>query len=511
MNKRFPLQVRLIGLMQNKKEKTYLASVLWSDQNDVIVYRTFTEFKKLHKAIVKKYPLEAGRIRKSDRILPKFQDISRRERRHAQVNKSVLRIGMLQEYCDRLLICCTKIAGDQDLTQFFLATKQDLSPSFSSDSVIIMPSAVEKRRETLRRSAKTSAQSITQPVTSENYKCISSYETKDTKNKSFKVLEGEIVDVIAKNSSGWWLVENDEKQLAWFPAPYLKKCFGCVPSNASIIETSECQYYVVKSYEAKDEDELSMHVGAMVEVLKKSSDGWWLIRYDGKSGYVPSLYLQPYKNPHSKLQILTKPARYASTPNLITRAENPSMLSSKVKFNFHTSQAINSFSPSKIPSDDSGLYEQKSKSSTSLPDDVVSGDELSLHNSDESDSSRASLDDNTSADGSDKLQLSEVSSLQDSYHILKGSHNMSRLFEQNQNVAPQIKPKNLNDSEVKKLELKFSPVASASENIPVKNMTPKIPPRPHRQEILSRCTTFTKNMVLRSQNISDLKTSQTNY
>lgn len=24
--------------------------------------------------------------------------------------------------------------------------------------------------------------------------------------------------------SGWWLVENEEKRLAWFPAPYLQLC-----------------------------------------------------------------------------------------------------------------------------------------------------------------------------------------------------------------------------------------------------------------------------------------------
>lgn len=26
--------------------------------------------------------------------------------------------------------------------------------------------------------------------------------------------------------SGWWLVENEDKRLAWFPAPYLKLCDG---------------------------------------------------------------------------------------------------------------------------------------------------------------------------------------------------------------------------------------------------------------------------------------------
>ncbi|XP_078414789.1 NADPH oxidase organizer 1-like [Cetorhinus maximus] len=500
MNKRFPLQVRIIGLMQHKKQKTYLASVLWSDQNDVIVYRAFTEFKKLHKTVVRKYPLEAGRIKKSDRILPKFQDISRRERRQAGVSKSVLRIGMLQDYCDRLLTCCTKVSGDQDVIQFFLATNHDLGPSFPSDSVIIMPSAVEKRRESLRLSSTASAQSITQPVASENYKCIASYETKDTKNKPFKALEGEIVDVIAKNSSGWWLVENDEKQLAWFPAPYLKKCLACVTSRTSIIEAGECQYYAVKSYEAKDEDELSMHVGVIVQVLKKSSDGWWLIRYDGKSGYIPSLYLQPYKNPHSKLQILTEPVRYASTPNLITEADNLPMLSNNIKLNLHRNQAYNYLSRTKIIGDNVGLDKQKSKSSSCLNDESLSGDELSLHNSDGSDSRPGSLCDDTSmsTDSSGKSQLSEDSRLLESYHILKGSDNMSRLFEKKQTADSQSKPEDLNNSGVKKVDLRLSPEASTSERIPVKNLIPKIPPRPQRQEILSRCTTFTKNMALRS-------------
>ncbi|XP_067912908.1 NADPH oxidase organizer 1-like [Heterodontus francisci] len=500
--KRFPLQVRIIGLMQHKKQKTYLASVLWSDQNDVIVYRAFEEFKKLHRTIVKKFPLEAGRIKKSDRILPKFQDISRRERRQAQVSKSVLRIGMLEEYCDRLLRSSAKIAEDQDISQFFLPTSHDLAPSFPSDSVIVMPSAVEKRKDSWRRSGKTYAQSITQPVSSENYKTIASYETKDTKNKPFKVAENEIVDVIAKNSSGWWLVENDEKQLAWFPAPYLKKCLNSAPSETSTIETGECQYYAVKGHEAKDEDELSLPVGVIVEVLKKSSDGWWLIRYDGQSGYVPSLYLQPYKNPHSKLQILTKPARYNSTPNLITDSGNPPMLLNKVQLNLDRNQANNYHLSTEIIGDNIGLYLQKSKSANCLTDNSMFGDELSLPNSDESEG--LSDDASLSTDSFSKPHLPEDSSFPDSYHILQGSENVSRLFERNQTVASQSKSENLNDSGVT-----FKPVVPTSESNSVTNLIPKIPPRPQRQEILSRCTTLTKNMVNRSQNISNFKSSET--
>ena len=28
------------------------------------------------------------------------------------------------------------------------------------------------------------------------------------------------------SSPGWWLVENENKLLAWFPAPYLELCDG---------------------------------------------------------------------------------------------------------------------------------------------------------------------------------------------------------------------------------------------------------------------------------------------
>ncbi|XP_067859747.1 NADPH oxidase organizer 1-like [Heptranchias perlo] len=515
MDKRFPLHVRIIGYMQHKKQKTFLASVLWSDQNDVIVYRTFEEFKKLHRAIVKKFPLEAGCIKKSDRILPKFEDISRKERRQTRVSKSVLRIRMLEKYCNHLLSTSAKISKDQAVSQFFLLTNKDLAPSFPSDSIIIMPSAVEQKEDTWRRTSRTNAQSITQPVASENYTCIAPYETKDTKNKPFRVEKDEIVDVVTKNSSGWWLVENDEKQLAWFPAPYLKTCLNSAPSGASNInnETDECQYYAVKSYEATDGDELSMHVGVIVEVLKKSSDGWWLIRYNGQSGYVPSLYLQPYNNPHSKFQILTKADRYTSTPNLIMAARSPRTQSNNVQLNSHRYEANNYLSSTEILGANNGLYMQKSRSTNCLSDETIEEDQLSLPNSDESESRSESLSDDISLStvSSGKSGLSEDITLSDSYIIRASTNVVSGQVEKNQMVASQSKTKNLIDSGVEAVGLKHSPEPSAGGSSTVTNLIPKIPPRPQRQEILSRCTTFTKNMVLRYQNDFDFIDSERKF
>lgn len=38
-------------------------------------------------------------------------------------------------------------------------------------------------------------------------------------------------------------------------------------------------YTAVKSYKATKDDEISVTIGSVVEVLQKSQNGWWLIRY----------------------------------------------------------------------------------------------------------------------------------------------------------------------------------------------------------------------------------------
>lgn len=38
-------------------------------------------------------------------------------------------------------------------------------------------------------------------------------------------------------------------------------------------------YCAVRSYSTKKDDEVSVPIGSVVEVLQKSDDGWWLIRY----------------------------------------------------------------------------------------------------------------------------------------------------------------------------------------------------------------------------------------
>lgn len=66
-------------------------------------------------------------------------------------------------------------------------------------SIIIMPSEFgdEKKKQLTQPSP-----SITYPVASQTYRCIETYETKDTKNRPFKVAKGEIVEVLIKDMTG---------------------------------------------------------------------------------------------------------------------------------------------------------------------------------------------------------------------------------------------------------------------------------------------------------------------
>ena len=43
---------------------------------------------------------------------------------------------------------------------------------------------------------------VTQPFVTETYRCVAPYETKDTKNKPFKVAVNEKVDVLIKDKAG---------------------------------------------------------------------------------------------------------------------------------------------------------------------------------------------------------------------------------------------------------------------------------------------------------------------
>uniref|UniRef100_A0A672UEL9 NADPH oxidase organizer 1 n=1 Tax=Strigops habroptila TaxID=2489341 RepID=A0A672UEL9_STRHB len=216
---RYPVDVKAVGLMQCRKQKNYMMFVSWSDQTNILIYRTFEDFKRFHKELKRKFPIESGSLKKSDRTLPRFKEplLSGKPDRCLEILK------LLETYSQELLKTAAKISQGEDVIQFFKAQTQDLDPSFPENSVVIMPSDIggEKKAQPQRRQQQPSC--ITWPQASQSYRCIETFETKDTKNKTFKVTKKEIVEVLIKDMTGWWLVENADKQIAWFPASYLEE------------------------------------------------------------------------------------------------------------------------------------------------------------------------------------------------------------------------------------------------------------------------------------------------
>ncbi|XP_041257532.1 NADPH oxidase organizer 1 [Onychostruthus taczanowskii] len=420
--------------------------VSWSDQNNILIYRTFEDFKKFHKELKRKFPTESGSLRS----LPRFKGITMQQRKGGKLNRCLEILKLLETYSQELLKTDVKISRGEEVNQFFKAQTQDLDPSFPENSVVIMPSV-------FRREKSPQPLSITLPQASQSYHCIEAFETKDTKNKPFTVAQKEIVEVLIKDMTGWWLVENADKQIAWFPASYLEELDACEDIQDAFSSDEEGSlYFVVQAYEAQKADELSLNQGVVVEVLRTSHNGWWLIRYNGCTGYMPSLCLRPYQNPHHKLQTMLSCGLPACTPGLSSpQPRGPA-------------RAEHGGSPS--------------SRSRSLPR-ASSTPELDLGSDGSSLSSPSSSAWKTDLSRS----LPEV-------EPAKSSPGPSRGPATHSGKSPHLSARDRNDSGFVESSAAELPLADPGLAAGV----PKVPARPSAQEILQRCSTVTKRAVQQS-------------
>ncbi|XP_058650002.1 NADPH oxidase organizer 1b isoform X2 [Onychostoma macrolepis] len=439
---RFPVDVRLIGVMKKDKDTKFMTSVLWSDQTELIVYRSFRDFKTLHRQLKKKFPVE-NHFRKEDRVLPRFgAQFMVSSFQLKGLDKSVSRLRYLGKYCSNLLQCDTTVSHSTEVIQFFLPTEQELRPEYTQNSVMILQSDNINRGGPDLANKNLSNGNVTQPFVSKTYRCVAPYETKDTKNRPFKVAVDERLDVLIKDKAGWWLVENEEKRLAWFPAPYLL----CDEEEEEDEDEDEFDsatfesslYCVTRSYTSKKEDELSLSIGAVVEVLQ---------RYNRKVGYVPSMYLKLYSSPSFGLQTLQKKL-HSSTANL--SVSNSFKLEPQVR----SLNRMNSFLKS---------------NSLEMMSEPVQHEEAGSFSDDGTDFSFSS---------SDTTSMSPSMSSS----------------EEEEGLRQQDRERDSNDSGMSSGH--SSPTSSDTDH-PMKGVgAPRVPPRPQTQEILRRCTTYTRKVAL---------------
>ncbi|NXG99445.1 NOXO1 oxidase, partial [Loxia leucoptera] len=442
---RYPVDVKAVGFMQCRKQKNYMMFVSWSDQNNILIYRTFEDFRKFHKELKRKFPTESGSLRS----LPRFKGITMQQRKGGKLNRCLEILKLLETYSQKLLKTDVKISRGEEVNQFFKAQTQDLDPSFPENSAVIMPSVFRKEKSP-------QPLSITLPQASQSYRCIEAFETKDTKNKPFTVAQKEIVEVLIKDMTGWWLVENADKQIAWFPASYLEELDPCEDiQNAFSSDEEGSLYFVVQAYKAQKADELSLNQGVVVEVLRTSHNGWWLIRYNGCTGYMPSLCLRPYQNPHHKLQTILSCGLHACTLSLSSQQEQ----------------------------DSSARGRSRSLSRASSTPELDLG----------SDSS--SLSSGSSSAGDARLAWKpDLSRSLPEVEPARSAPGPSHGLATHSSKSPQLSASDRNDSGFVESPAAELPLAQPELAAGV----PKVPARPSAQEILQRCSTVTKRAVQRS-------------
>ncbi|NWS28102.1 NOXO1 oxidase, partial [Polioptila caerulea] len=458
---RYPVDVKAVGFMQCRKQKNYMMFVSWSDQNNILIYRTFEDFKKFHKELKRKFPTESGSLRS----LPRFKGIIMQQRKGGKLNRCLEILKLLETYSQELLKTDVKISRGEEVNQFFKAQTQDLDPSFPENSVVIMPSV-------FRREKSPQPLSITLPQASQSYCCIEAFETKDTKNKPFRVAQKEIVEVLIKDMTGWWLVENADKQIAWFPASYLEELDACEDIQNVSSDEEGSLYFVVQAYEAQKADELSLNQGVVVEVLRRSHNGWWLIRYNGCTGYIPSLCLRPYQNPHHKLQTILSCGLHASSPNLSSAQPRP-----------EAAARPGPARPEHGTSPTSGSRALPRASSTPQLDSDLDLD----------------LDSSSLSSGSGSARLAwkpDMSRSLPEVEPARSSPGPGRGLAAHSSKSPHLSARDRNDSGF--VESSLAELSSSLADPEPAAGVPKVPARPSAHEILQRCSTVTKRALQQS-------------
>ncbi|XP_011746656.2 NADPH oxidase organizer 1 isoform X4 [Macaca nemestrina] len=284
---RYPVSVQGAALVQIKRLQTFAFCVRWSDGSDTFVRRSWDEFRRLKKTLKETFPVEAGLLRRSDRVLPKLLDAPLLAH-GGRTSRGLARLQLLETYSRRLLATAERVARSPAITGFFAPQPVDLEPALPPGSRVILPAPEEP--PVSRTAGRLSIHSLE----TQSLRCLQPFCTQDTRNRPFQARAQESLDVLLRHPSGWWLVENEDQQMAWFPAPYLEEAApGRGRERGRSLGSSGPQFCASRAYESNRADELSVPAGARVRVLEKSDRGWWLCRYGDREGLLPAVLLRP--------------------------------------------------------------------------------------------------------------------------------------------------------------------------------------------------------------------------
>nr|XP_033505115.1 intersectin-2a isoform X4 [Epinephelus lanceolatus] len=106
---------------------------------------------------------------------------------------------------------------------------------------------------------------------------------------------GQLIVVLAKNSTGWWLGElqarGKKRQRGWFHSSHVK-LLGPSSSKSSPSPLPVCQVIAMYDYTAANRDELSFSKGQLINILDKTNPDWWKGEANGVLGLLPTNYVK---------------------------------------------------------------------------------------------------------------------------------------------------------------------------------------------------------------------------
>ncbi|XP_035480411.1 neutrophil cytosol factor 1 isoform X1 [Scophthalmus maximus] len=263
--------------------QVYMLMVKWSDLGEKLVYRTYPEIHTLHKSLKEMFPIEAGRIEKRDRVIPSLP-----APRWVDSQKSTeTRQSTLADYCHSLINLPPHISRCTLLTNFFKVRPEDENPPAPN---------TQKRNETFvvsRELDRGKASEISGPIILDTYRVIADFSR--TSKHEIELRTGDLVEIVEKNQNGWWFCECDGKR-GWVPASYLEPLDQPDETEDAEPNYEGEMFITTNAYKAEQEDEISLEMGEIIEVIHKLLDGWWVVRKGEETGHFPSMYLQKAGN-----------------------------------------------------------------------------------------------------------------------------------------------------------------------------------------------------------------------
>uniref|UniRef100_A0AAV2J9U8 Uncharacterized protein n=1 Tax=Knipowitschia caucasica TaxID=637954 RepID=A0AAV2J9U8_KNICA len=225
------------------------------------------------------FPIEAGQIERSDRIIPSLPAPRWVESEKSRESKKLT----LSDYYEALLLLPPHMSRCSALCNFFRVRVEDENPQ-GTNTLKNNKTLVESQEKT-----RANASEISGPIILDTYRAIADF-TKTSKHE-INLRGGDLVEIIEKNPNGWWFCQLETKH-GWVPASYLEPLDRPEEEEEPEPDYEGELYITTQSYEAEQDDEISLEIGETIVVIHKLLDGWWVVRKQQETGHFPSMFLQ---------------------------------------------------------------------------------------------------------------------------------------------------------------------------------------------------------------------------